>query len=174
MAGNSHTNIMRQTGLVATAFPYNSHGVRVGITLTSFTTFTGSIANGSTNVVFSDTLMNPSGGPLITQVRLFNFNAGGGSDHDQYFNLMGVSPPPASVPLPPPAFTAVSVTNGQYVSTWSTTNVAMYDLLSSTDLVAAVWSDVPGASNMVGFSGSMSLTNAGPAVMFYRVRQRDS
>lgn len=159
------------------AFGYTTDGVVVRLTLTSYATYEGSIAAYPAGVPtsFSGTLRNPVNGPLITQVRFFVFNAGGGTDHDQFFNTLEVTEAPAPGPAQAaPRVAEVAVTNGEFVVSWSATNTVLYDLQSSTDLVADVWMDVPGASSLVSFGDALSVTNAAPTPVFYRIWQRES
>jgi hypothetical protein len=75
--------------------PYTDNGLHAQITLTSATTYSASLtpAGGST-VNFGGTLINPSGGQGITQIRLFSANAAAGntgSHWDIFWNNFNVS-----------------------------------------------------------------------------------
>ncbi|MCE9614055.1 MAG: hypothetical protein K8T26_07245 [Lentisphaerae bacterium] len=165
------------SGLHAIPFGYTNDGMVVQITLTSFATYAGSIMPFPSGVAttFSGDLMNPPGGPLAMQARVFAFNTGSGPERDQFFNSLEVTAAPASGDLlPAPRVVQAAVTNGAYVVSWNATNTALYDLQASTDLVASAWAGVPGASNLVSFGATLSLTNAASAPVFYRVWQHES
>jgi hypothetical protein len=46
-----------------------------------------------------------------------------------------------------------------------------YDLLSTINLVTGIWRDVPGVTNVLGVTGTMTITNAvsGNGTTFYKV-----
>jgi hypothetical protein len=85
---------------------FSTDGFTLSLTLQAANGFTGTFSDmhGDT-APFSGTLTTQSGGEGISQVRLFNFNAGNGGSNDQYFNNMSIAavPEPATVLLVGPA-----------------------------------------------------------------------
>jgi PEP-CTERM motif-containing protein len=80
---------------------FTSNGLHLSLTLTSATTYSATLSglNGdSDSASFSGTLDSQSD-EGIAQIRLFNFNAGGGSASDAFFNNLAVVPEPSTVAL---------------------------------------------------------------------------
>ena len=95
--GSSSYTINAGSSSPTLALPFTGHGIRLELTLTSASTYSVLITtnNGSgtfvTEGMYTGNLLSPAGGQTITQLRLFNSNAGGGSDRDAYFNRISVS-----------------------------------------------------------------------------------
>lgn len=79
---------------------FTGNGLHLEITLTSATTYSGLLTPaGGSAVSFGGTLLNPSGGQDVTQVRLFNSNAGAGGDNNAFYNNIAIVPEPTTVGL---------------------------------------------------------------------------
>ncbi len=161
-------------GIQTSSVPFTDKGLKVSVTLTSYATYTGRIE--SLNPVqgfdFSGTLMNPSGGAVITQVRFFNFNAGEGGERDAFFNVLSLSPAPVPPAVPAPAISALSGDALELTVTWPATNMVRYGVQVSTNLVAGDWVDLPGATDLVAFDATIdqALPVDAPAA-YYRLWQ---
>jgi hypothetical protein len=76
---------------------FSGDGFNVTFTLQAGNTYAGTFSDMHGNSAnFSGTLSTQAGGEAISQVRLFNSNAGNGGTNDQYFNNMSIT----SVPEP--------------------------------------------------------------------------
>jgi 1,4-alpha-glucan branching enzyme len=87
-----------------TAIPFTRAGLHTTFTLTSATTYSftvlaytpGGLAGAGTTYNYNGTLLSPSGGQSITSARLFNFEAGAGTNNTAYFNNLSISGSAAS------------------------------------------------------------------------------
>jgi autotransporter-associated beta strand protein len=70
------------------SIPFTADGLRIALTLTAAGTYSVTITTpvGGSSSTFTGSLLSPGGGQTITQLRLFNANAGNGSANDAYFN----------------------------------------------------------------------------------------
>lgn len=71
---------------------FTTQGLKLYFVLTGIDSYQLTIVDLNANdvTVYDGTLFNPSGGQTVSQVRLFNANAGAGSTHNLYFNSLSV------------------------------------------------------------------------------------
>ncbi len=95
--GGSQYQISNNSTVTNTTVGYTTSGLHVVFTLTSPTNYSAAVAiNGSsTTNIFTGQVTAPISGAAITNVRLFNNNAGAGCAYNLYFNNMAVSCPDA-------------------------------------------------------------------------------
>lgn len=76
----------------STGIGFTNGGLNITITRKSLATVDVAITpiGGSTTVVNNVSLFTPAGGQNVAELRLFNFNAGGGSEFNAYFNNLEV------------------------------------------------------------------------------------
>ena len=95
IGGDSEYRVSDASGSTGTGLAFTDEGLDIQITLRSATTYKILITRieGGSPSTYSQTgsLISPSGGQIVSQVRLFNSNAGSGSSNDVYFNSMEVS-----------------------------------------------------------------------------------
>ena len=87
--GDSYYTINDSAGPTPTTIGFTADGLRIAFTLTSASTYSVTITTplgGTTYGPFTGSLINPAGGQAITQLRLYNDDAGSFSSHDAYFN----------------------------------------------------------------------------------------
>ena len=118
--GLSNYEVNELIGFKDSGLGYSSSGISIEVTLTSATTYSvvlTDLISMATQTVTGN-LINPSGGQVITQFRIFNFNAGSGSASDQFFNdLSHVALEPLPIELS--SFSARPVAEKVYLD-WST------------------------------------------------------
>ncbi|HXI82669.1 MAG TPA: LamG-like jellyroll fold domain-containing protein [Verrucomicrobiae bacterium] len=99
--GGSNTYAIDAASVSGPALPsFTRDGMRLTFSLTSPSTYSvtvltyaaGGLAGAGTTTTYTGSLNNPGGGQVITSVRLFNFNAGSGTNNNAYFNNMIISP----------------------------------------------------------------------------------
>ncbi len=98
--GQANYRVSDAAGVNDTGIGFTDEGVSLDFTLTTATGYSLGIedGNGNTDTV-TGTLLNPAGGQDIAQVRVFNFNGGGGASNDAFFNNMAVVPEPGTMAL---------------------------------------------------------------------------
>jgi len=92
--GGSNTYTINAATVSGPAPPnFTRDGMRLTFSLTSpapirsaFLRIRGGSAGVGTTTTYTGALLNPGGGQAITSVRLFNFNAGSGTNNNAYFN----------------------------------------------------------------------------------------
>lgn len=99
VGGESSYKVNRLGGSAATGDSFTNTGLRVKLILTdadSFSFTVDKLSDGiGTNVTtITGDLLSPAGGQAISQLRLFNADAGFGGDHDAFFNSMVVTAVP--------------------------------------------------------------------------------
>jgi 1,4-alpha-glucan branching enzyme len=161
--GGSNTYTINATTISGPALPnFTRDGIRLTFSLTSASTYSvnvliytaGGTAGAGTTTTYTGSLLSPSGGQTITSVRLFNFNAGSGTNNNAYFNNAIISP---GVATDNAANTGYS-TAGTTFRVWAPNATAMHVegtwngfSTSATPLFSegnGNWSaDVPGALN---------------------------
>jgi 1,4-alpha-glucan branching enzyme len=99
-SGGSTTYTISAGSVNGPALPnFTRDGMRLTFSLTSPSNYsvtvlsytTGGGAGLGTSAQYTGTLLGPSGGQSITGVRLFNFQAGGGTNNNAYFNNLSIS-----------------------------------------------------------------------------------
>jgi 1,4-alpha-glucan branching enzyme len=99
-SGGSNTYTIGAASVSGSALPnFTDVGMHLTFTLTSATVYSlsvlaytpGGAAGAGTTYNYTGTLLNPSGGQSITGVRLFNLNAGSGTNFNAYFNNLSIS-----------------------------------------------------------------------------------
>lgn len=134
--GESNYEVNETTGFKDSGLPYSTTGISIEITFTSTTTYSvvlTDLTSMATQTVTGSLIM-ATGGQVITQFRIFNFNAGSGSDHDQFFNeLAHVALTPLPIELS--SFSARPVAEQVYLdwSTASETNNEFFTIEKSID-----------------------------------------
>ncbi|MDX2133528.1 MAG: lamin tail domain-containing protein [Saprospiraceae bacterium] len=94
---NYLTNVLG--GPTATSVGFTDEGLLLDFTLTTASTYALTItelSSGNTSA-YSGSLLSPGGGQGIDRVRFFNFNAGGGTANNVYYNALQICDPPAVV-----------------------------------------------------------------------------
>ncbi|OQY48537.1 MAG: hypothetical protein B6242_02020, partial [Anaerolineaceae bacterium 4572_78] len=88
--GDTNYTVNDNGGTTDTGLPFSDEGLTIVFTLTSASTYkvTIDLLDGG-NGTFTGNLMNPAGGQTISEVRLFNYDAGSETSKDAYFNSMG-------------------------------------------------------------------------------------
>ncbi len=145
---------------------FTRDGMRLTFSLTSASTYSvtvltytaGGSAGAGTTTTYIGNLNNPSGGQVITGVRLYNFNAGSGTNNNAYFNNMVISPGVASDNAANSGYStagttfrvwAPSATAMHVAGTWNGFNNSLTPLFSEGN---GNWSaDVPGATNTMQY-----------------------
>ena len=98
--GGSNTYTISAGSVSGPALPsFTRDGTRLTFSLTSTNTYSvdvltytpGGSAGMGTTTTYTGSLLNPTGGQTITSVRLFNFNAGSGTNNNAYFNNLVIS-----------------------------------------------------------------------------------
>ncbi|MGD0058427.1 MAG: LamG-like jellyroll fold domain-containing protein [Verrucomicrobiia bacterium] len=98
--GGSNTYTISAGSVSGSALPnFTDVGMHTTFTLTSSTSYSftvlayapGGAAGAGTTYNYTGTLLNPSGGQSITSVRLFNYQAGAGTNYTAYFNNLSIS-----------------------------------------------------------------------------------
>jgi hypothetical protein len=99
-SGGASTYTINAASVSGPALPsFTRAGMRLTFSLTSASTYSVTVlsytAGGgsgvATSTTYTGTLLNPSGGQSITSVRLFNFQAGSGTNNNAYFNNLSIS-----------------------------------------------------------------------------------
>jgi len=105
--GNNPTySIQDSRGFISTGLPWTDEGIRARITLTGTNTYSAYLRRLQDNVSVTITgITMASSGLPIDRVRLFNYQAGGGSEYDLFFNRLAIDD------LPPVDVTAVKGTD---------------------------------------------------------------
>ncbi len=99
VGGESSYTINDASGANLTGIGFTNEGLALEFILTSPTTYQFNVTTlvNSNTFNFSGSLMSPGGNSTIDRVRLFNFNAGGGSGNDLFFNSLQVCDAPSVV-----------------------------------------------------------------------------
>src|SRR5882724_146839 len=158
---------------------FTRDGMRLTFSLTSASTYSvtvltysaGGSAGAGTTTTYTGNLNNPSGGQAITSVRLFNFNAGSGTNNNAYFNNLSISPSAASDNAANSGYSTAGTTfrvwapnaTAMHVSgTWNSFNNSATPLFSEGN---GNWSaDVPGATNTMQYQYFISNSTVGTNV----------
>ncbi|MFN4243676.1 MAG: hypothetical protein ACK4PI_10620 [Tepidisphaerales bacterium] len=113
--GGTSNYIMNIGGTeVTTPIPFTDDGLAVVFKLLSPTTFSFTVTDLQTTTLYTlgGTFSTPAS---IERLRLFNFNAGGGSQRDAYFNFLRITeapPPPVEIPLPAASLMGMALLGG--------------------------------------------------------------
>jgi hypothetical protein len=171
--GQAYYEYVDASGMQLSTIPFTDDGIVVTVRLTSYNTYVAKISEvEGTNVMnITGTLMMPYGGSIVSQLRVFSYDVGEGGDHDAYFNALTVDAAPAVSALPDPAISVIAHATGSVTVTWPATNMAYYDLETTTNLVTGPWGDVPGATGLVPLSNTLSVVQAPGDFAFYRIQQ---
>ena len=89
--GDTYYETNDAAGIDATTTNFTRDGLNLQFTLTSATTYALDITTLVENETVTGTLMSPANGQVVSQIRLFNGNAGAGDDFNVYFNNFAVS-----------------------------------------------------------------------------------
>jgi 1,4-alpha-glucan branching enzyme len=170
-----------------TALPFTRAGLHTTFTLTSATTYSfsalaytpGGSAGAGTTYNYSGTLLNPSGGQSITSVRLFNYQAGAGTNNTVYFNNLSISGGTASDNAGATAYNTAGTTfrvwapNATAVHAWGTWNGFSTNTTPLYSEGNGNWSaDVTGALNGQQYLYYISNSNVGTNVFKQDPRSR--
>lgn len=118
IGGQSNYKTVSGAGTVDTGLAFSDEGLTIAFTLTSPTTYQVTITRlAGGNTTLSGALSNPPGGQSISQVRLFNANAGSGGSRDACFNSLMLERP-TYVALR--AFTATALSDTAVQVAWET------------------------------------------------------
>jgi 1,4-alpha-glucan branching enzyme len=185
--GGSNTYTINAATVSGPAPPnFTRDGMRLTFSLTSASTYSVSVltytAGGSagvgTTTTYTGALLNPGGGQAITSVRLFNFNAGSGTNNNAYFNNTiisasasdnaansGYSTPGTTFRVWAPNATAMHVEG-----TWNAFSTSATPLFSEGN---GNWSaDVAGATNTMQYQYYISNSTVGTNVTKQDPRSR--
>ena len=185
--GGSNTYTINAASVSGPALPsFTTDGMRLTLSLTSASTYSvtvlsytaGGAAGVGTTATYTGSLLNPSGGQAITSVRLFNFNAGSGTNNNAYFNNM-VIPASASDNAANSGYSTAGTTfrvwapnaTAMHVSgTWNGFSSSTTPLFSEGN---GNWSaDVAGALNGNGYQYYISNSTVGTNVFKQDPRSR--
>lgn len=171
--GQAYYEYVDAAGMQVSTIPFTDDGITVSVRLTSYNTYIAKISEveGTNFMDITGTLMMPYGGPIVSQLRVFSYDAGEGGSHDAFFNAIVVDEPPAAPVLPEPAISAIQPAGDTVTVTWPATNMAYYDLETTTNLITGPWADVPGATGLVPTSNALSVVQALDGFAFYRIQQ---
>ncbi|NNC82399.1 MAG: T9SS type A sorting domain-containing protein [Flavobacteriales bacterium] len=101
LGGDASYTVNASGGPSATTLPYTDEGLSVDISMTGPNTFdvTVTLFDGGATWTGSSTLINPPGGQIPSQLRVFNYNAGAGTPNDTYFNYITLCHGPGTIDL---------------------------------------------------------------------------
>lgn len=95
---NTTYSVNQSGGFSGTGVNETTGGLDIVFKLTSSTAYSVEITPiGSTTTTKTGNLLSPTGGTTITQLRLFNFNAGSGGGSDLFFNNLSAVPEPSAM-----------------------------------------------------------------------------
>jgi 1,4-alpha-glucan branching enzyme len=132
-SGGSNTYTINAASVSGSALPnFTDVGMHLTFSLTSTNMYSlsvlaytpGGTAGQGTTYNYTGTLLNPTGGLAITSVRLFNLNAGGGTNFNAYFNSMSISGGVASDTASSTAYTTPGTTFRVWAPNASAVDVA--------------------------------------------------
>ncbi len=111
--------------------PFGNIGMHLTFTLTSTNTYSlsvlqyphGGAAGAGTTYTYTGNLLNPSAGQAIKSVRLFNYQAGFGSNFNAYFNSLSISGGVASDSASNTAYNTTGTTFRVWAPNATTVNV---------------------------------------------------
>jgi hypothetical protein len=165
VGGESYYKVRDNAGSQVTSIPFTTEGLHVEVTLTAMDSYSVTILrkfNGQTDTL-TGTLAGTAGS-AINNLRLFNYDAGDGSDKDAFFNNIGFGPKSddASDPVYDGAQSTTSGWNngddgGVTILTGAT--ASSYTIASATTDDAASYDVVvTGACSPPAISGAATLT----------------
>ena len=176
-SGGASTYTINASSVNGPALPsFTRDGMRLTFSLTSPSNYSatvlsytvGGAAGVGTSTTYTGNLLSPSGGQSITSVRLFDFQAGSGTNNNAYFNNLSISGGAASGSASAAAYTtagttfrvwAPNATDMHVAGTWngfSTTTTPLYSEGNGN------WSaDVPGALSGHVYKYFISNSNIG-------------
>jgi hypothetical protein len=104
VGGESSYKVNRSGGSVASGVGFTNQGLHLTFQLTSANSFAMTIDQltdglGTNVTTVTGDLISQTGGQSVSQLRLFNANAGFGGDHDAFFNNMVISAVPEASAL---------------------------------------------------------------------------
>ncbi len=158
-------------GGIDTHLGFTGTGLQVAFTLASADTMNVAIYELNGNASFFRTNGIPLegiSGAAITQVRLFDFNGGTGTQFYAFYNNLALS---ASSNPTLTQISAIQLTGSNVVVTAPSVNGQSYQLQSRSSLTSGNWSNVVGAT-VTGTGSAVTLTNFGGATQspeFYRI-----
>ncbi|MFK8008251.1 MAG: T9SS type A sorting domain-containing protein [Saprospiraceae bacterium] len=176
--GSSNYIVNDASGQNDSGLGYSNTGISIEITMSTATTYSAKLTNLSsmaTQTVIGN-LINPAGGQVITQFRIFNFNAGSGSISDQFFNsLEHVALTPLPIELS--SFSARPIDEKVYLD-WSTSseiNNEFFTIEKSLDGIEFIAIGIEEGRGDSNVKNNYQFIDGNPknGVNYYRLKQTD-
>ena len=157
--------------------PFGNIGMHLTFTLTSTNTYSlsvlqyphGGAAGAGTTYTYTGNLLNPSAGQTIKSVRLFNYQAGFGTNYNAYFNNLSISGGVASDSASNTAYNTTGTTfrvwapNATTVHVWGQLNFYSTNATPLYSEGNGNWSaDVAGALNGQQYKYYISIPPSAP------------